>query len=156
METLAAGGRFDEPDRLTFKVIPVDALPLPRDLFRCQFADRFKALLGAHGDDSQAAATEFFSVLSKDEMAACRYHDANWQRACDRAVEIIDLLGPTPSDDDLEAVLQRSDLAEPEACALYSLLGVDGLSVNAHGYGNGQHRGCAVRFSGATHVVVVE
>jgi hypothetical protein len=153
---LAAGGRLDEPEPLTFKVIPVATLPLPRNLFRCMHADRFMSLLEAHEHDPQAAASEFFAVTSHGEMAECKYHDANWKVVCDLAVEIIEFLGSTPSDDDLEAAVDGADLPGPEAWALHSLLGADGLSVSQTGYGNGQHRGCAVRFSGATRVVVVE
>lgn len=145
----------DWSDLMEFRIILVADLPLPRNLFRCDHSERFQALIEALGDDERAAAIKFDEDLTDDERAACHYHRINWVSVADRAVEIIERLGERPNRADLRAAIGEAGLPQQETFELSGLLCAYPMSIMSDGnYRDGQHRGCALRFSGAARTVV--
>lgn len=77
--------------RPAFEAIPVTDLPLPHNPYKCQYHDRFKTMTR---DYSRAeGAREFIGSLTRDEVEACRYHDANWAAIAQESVRIVEAVG---------------------------------------------------------------
>jgi len=68
-------------------------------------------------------------------------------------VRIVEVLGVCEHDEYLEAATQ-SRLGENDRSWLESLF-FDPVDIEGGSYTNGQHRGCALRFSGAARAAVV-
>ena len=156
-QVLAAGGGFHAEPRPTYSVVNVADLPLQHGMYQCAHAQRFNDLLAAHRQNEKAAATEFFATLSDADRDACPYHLPGWKVIADRAVAIIGELGPVPSDESIEqGVWVAGSLSDSERGWLSTLFGSQALVASRHGFTNGQHRGCAIRFSGAKQIVVAD
>lgn len=154
-QVLAAGGIFDEERRYTYRVVSVESLPAPADLFRCRYADEFSQAKAAHPQDSGAAAQQFYENLTVERAAICRYHAMDWVTIANAAVEIVERLGACPDKDEIAEALRSSELPAAEQWMLESLFGSDAIALTSEGrYFNGQHRGCGLRLSGADRVVV--
>jgi hypothetical protein len=155
----AGGDLEDQIEEPIYQAIPVDALPPPHAPWKCAHAARFeamKAALGeAHVSDQELAAIgeKFIASLTADDIASCRYHAADWRSIAEESVRTLERSASTDRED-LVAQARSSTLPPTELRWLVSLF-QDPVVAHDLTYGNGQHRGCALRFSGATHAVVV-
>ncbi len=156
-QVLARGGRVRQTYRDVFEAIPVASLPPPHGPYQCQHIDRFKKLLGRSESHAKslAAGRIFMDSLTPDDLRTCRYHRANWARIADASAQIVDQL-PGAEGDDYAAAAQAWRLPAKDRKWLYSLFDDPiVLSDNRNSYVNGQHRGCALRFSRAQRAAVV-
>lgn len=151
------GGTTQELWRRVFEAVDVDTLPPPHNPSKCRYAKRFVGIdrrLAKKGPvDELAAGREFLATLSPEECAKCEYHQADWRAVADESVRIVAALGRRDEEDYLEAVAS-SALAERERDWLETLFS-DPVDIAGGSYTNGQHRGCALRFSGAQRAAVV-
>jgi hypothetical protein len=151
----------DEPesDPLTeLAVIAVADLPWPHNPFRCHWKDRFETLRDLYPAEDRERAmvgAHWFATLQPEELAACRYHQADWRRVAEVGVEILrGLDAEAVIEDALAAVEGRlGDSAEAGWCRS---LFADPIICHREPVGltDGQHRSCALRASGAAHFVV--
>ncbi len=143
--------------RPIFTAIDVNGLPPPHNPSSCHFYKRFTTIqrhLDQQGVKSELeAGRRFMATLSPQDCARCRYHQADWAAIANESVGVIQRLGPSePYDYYLEA--GRSDLGKADKEWLLTLF-KDPIDVAGGSYTNGQHRGCALRFSGARRAAVV-
>jgi hypothetical protein len=169
--TIAALGRPDHPaldlveppererdaaEDLT--VVAVADLPFAHNPFRCPHGKRYEQILATYPDSWSShapAGAQFFLSLADDDFTACEFHAADWAAVGAASVE---LLARLQRGDGREAVEQLADqllASEPERGWLVSLFR-DPIhySAGADRVGNGQHRACALRASGAPCAVV--
>ncbi|MHB1510135.1 MAG: hypothetical protein ACYCST_12225 [Acidimicrobiales bacterium] len=156
----AGGGVVEDVTRRCFEVIPVNELPPPHCPARCGHYDRFEQLSEKYSDrdgltfDAQLEiGNHFLEALTPKDLASCYFHRANWKAIADESVRIIETLGELSSDDYV-AESVRSPLNPDDREWLASLFN-DPVRVGDGSYSNGQHRGCALRFSGAERAAVV-
>ncbi|MEU0563165.1 hypothetical protein [Dactylosporangium sp. NPDC006015] len=158
---LAVGGQLQEqPPTVRFVVVPVSDLPPPRNPFQCVHHERFWTFMREHRYDHDREAPRevrehFYTTLTPNDYAACRYHTADWRRIVDEAVRIVDNLGDQPDEGTIEREINGKSRPEGEKWGLWSLLGSEGLTWSGDDFTNGQHRGCAIRASGAARIVKV-
>ena len=155
------GGRDleDEIEEPVFEAVHVDDLPPPHAPWKCAYAGRFEAMKAEFGkvefssDELAAIGERFLESLSPEDRASCRYHEGDWQVI---AQESIRILGQFPSTDrmDLTEAARASGLPANDRRWLVSLFR-DPVVAHDRSYENGQHRGCALRFSGAKQAAVV-
>jgi hypothetical protein len=152
----------DPPDEAqwepVFRVIRVDDLPWPHNPFKCSYADRFESILdGLDEGDAQSADLEqvaghrFLESLTDEQIDACERHQADWRAIADEAVLIVEAGGTS---DDFVAAVGDSPLPESDRAELGWLL-LRPIVIEGGDYTDGQHRACAIRFSGAQRVPVV-
>ncbi len=105
--------------------------------------------------DKLDVGRRFLASLTADERAQCRYHKADWRAIADASAGIVDRLSGSRNADYAEAA-HKVKLPERDRRWLLSLfvMPID-LSDGRDSYVNGQHRGCALRFSGAERAAVV-
>lgn len=158
---LALGGDpADELQEPVFEAISVDELPPPHLPFKCAFADRFEAIKakGSGEDTEQQDAVRlgelFLAGLTPDDRASCDFHAADWRSIADAGVRILET-SPSADQDGLAALARSWPLPALERRWLASLFN-EPVVVHEHSFGDGQHRGCALRFSGARQGVVVK
>ena len=151
------GGTTQDVWRRVFGVVDVADLPPPHNPSSCEHSDRFESIeerLQAKGVcDELAAGRLFLDTITPDDCASCRYHDGDWAAIADESVRIVEKLGVRHQDEYLEAAAQ-SRLGEDDRGWLESLF-FDPVDIAGGSYTNGQHRGCALRFSGASRAAVV-
>lgn len=145
------GGNAQTLYRPVLIAMSVDQLPAPHQPFRCAHGERFRAFDHQINPESTAegallAGRRFLSSLTAEDRRKCSYHCGNWKAVADASVEILaDPRAPDPK--------SYVALAHQEKRWLQSLF-KDPVTVREGQYGNGQHRGCALRFSGAKRAVV--
>jgi hypothetical protein len=156
----AGGGVMEERWRPIFEAVRVSDLPLPHNPARCQHGRRFGPILertreaGLRGFGAELEAGGLFlDSLTPADLRACRFHKADWKAIADESVRILDRLGAAEPDD-YASEASRSRLSKRDRHWLYSLFR-DPIFIGGGSYTNGQHRGCALRFSGAEHAAVV-
>lgn len=156
---LAAGGGITrEVLRDVFEPVPVGELPFPHGLYQCNLFRHFQQVSGfdetgrTHAE-AIALGKRFTLQLAEDARKSCRYHKADWRSIADASVEIITRIGPAGADLYQDASLTRG-LPPTEGRWLASLFD-NPIVISGGGYTNGQHRGCALRFSGAAAAAVV-
>jgi hypothetical protein len=151
------GGTIEEISRPIFEAVEVGSLPPPHNPSNCEnytrFADISQMLAHAGVADELAAGREFLATLTAQECAKCTYHQADWRAIADESTRIVGSLGRC-NIDDYEREVESSALKEREKGWLASLFG-DPVVIEGESYTNGQHRGCALRFSGARRAAVV-
>jgi hypothetical protein len=153
------GGQVEQCWRRVFEAVPVSSLPPPHDPSSCEHHNRFAEMTeqasrrsSAPSDDVQAGK-RFLDSLTPSDLRACRYHEGNWKAIADDSVQIINALGRRDGADYV-AEANRSHLAERDRKWLASLFS-DPVRISDGSYSSGQHRGCALRFSGAERAAVV-
>jgi hypothetical protein len=99
------------------------------------------------------AGRQFLATLTAADLRACRFHRAAWDEVADESARIIGLSRVVEVEDFIGAA-QRSSLPPQDRRWLTSLF-VDPIVLANRSYTNGQHRGCALRFSGAKQAAVV-
>jgi hypothetical protein len=154
------GGVSRETWRPIFEAVDVGDLPPPHRPFQCAHAARFETILNAgasafpdSGDAHLAAGREFLNTLTAADLAGCRYHQADWKPITNESVRIVEALG----EQDTERYVvdaNHSYLTGSDRRGLVSLL-THPIDIRGGGYTDGQHRACALRFSGAARAAVV-
>jgi hypothetical protein len=153
------GGNFEEQLRERFEPLDVGALPPPHNPSRCAFHLRFLEVARNTPDAerlwdaARLAGAAFIRSLTPADRLRCPYHGANWRRIADESVRIIEALGPRDSAEYARAAA-RSRLPTRERDWLIRLF-EDPVFVTESAFTNGQHRGCALRFSGAARAAIV-
>lgn len=152
------GGTGQESFRRIYTAVAVEKLPPPHNPSRCHYKSRYEKLrreLTTQGvEDELEAGWRFWSTLSPETCAICRYHKADWAAIAEESVRVIDERGPRDDDHDYVAAAQGSHLPKRDKEWLRSLFD-DPVVIAGGGYTNGQHRGCALHFSGAKRAAVV-
>lgn len=153
------GGVWDEAFRRVFEALPVDELPPPHNPSACAHRERFEGILvrlpatESWLDRDLEAGRLFLESLTTDDLARCHYHRDDWRAIADESVRILDACGDRADRDEYLDAVRRSPLADIEKRWLRSLFG-DPVFIGGGGYTNGQHRGCALRFSGAERAAI--
>jgi hypothetical protein len=139
-------------------VIAVADLPFPHNPSECHWKERFeqlRELYPAEDRERQVVGAHWSTTLAPEDLAACRYHAADWRRIADTGVEILRGLGGEATiGDALEAVsAMLGDTPEADWCRS---LFADPIVCHREppGLSDGQHRSCALRMSGAELCVV--
>jgi hypothetical protein len=151
-----------------FSVVNVRDLPPPHHPFKCVWVGRFRAIEqrlqpvtdGESDHDRElAAGREFLGTLSAWDRWLCSlchpYHRPNWAAIADESVRILEELGGGQEFETYVAAARRSGLREPERDWLEGLFFPEPIWIIGDHYEYGQHRGCALRFSGAKSVAAV-
>lgn len=147
------GAEIKSIRRQVFEAIPVTDLPSPYNPFRCMYRDRFDS-------SQQAAGQAFLESLTADEVRACWYHMADWAAIADESVRIVDKVGRLKPEGQYLREARQSNLSDGDQSWdsdlrwLISLF-EQPIIIAGGGYTDGQHRACALRFSGAPRAVVV-
>jgi len=154
------GGVNVEVRRPIFEAVPVSDLPPPQNLFRCQHAGRFRDIVDRMSvpsvsgiDGALEVGQVFFETLTPADIEACPRHAGQWKAIADESVRIIEALGRQDANAYV-AEARRSLLPETDRNWLVSLFD-DPVVVRGRSYTNGQHRACALRFSGAYQAAIV-
>lgn len=157
---VALGGDLqDEIYEPVYQTIAVGDLPPPHLPFRCAFAGRFQEMKDQLGDreltnaEIVALGNRFLASLTAEDREACSFHAADWRSIADESVRIYES-SSSRTPEALAATAATSGLPPAERRWLASLFRTP-VVVHEHSYGDGQHRGCALRFGGASHAVVV-
>jgi len=146
----AGGGVFEPIYWRVFAPVPVDQIPVPHNPSNCEHYERFKAFKSS-GSDS--AGEQFIGSLTPDDRHACRYHQADWRWIADESVRIIAELGHAEVGDYIDAVDQMEGFDEKHLWL--RTLFHDPVDIAGGEFTNGQHRACALRFSGARSAAMV-
>jgi hypothetical protein len=151
------GGTTQDVWRRVFGVVEVADLPPPHNPSSCEHSDRYEDIreqVRADGvDDELTAGVRFLDTITPEDCVRCRYHDGDWATIANESVRIVEELGVCDQDKYLEAAAQ-SELEGDDRSWLESLF-FDPVDIAGGSYTNGQHRGCALRFSGASRAAVV-
>ena len=154
------GGTTEEIVRDIFEAVSVTRLPPPHNPAQCKHRDRFAPISAQHQaagkdwfDADLEAGCAFLATLTPGDLRTCTYHQANWKAIAGASVRILENLGPREPKDYLAAA-ERIRLRRRDRPWLFSLFR-DPIIIVSSSYTNGQHRGCALRFSGAERAVVV-
>ena len=157
---MAGGGVWQKIYQPIFKAVPTRDIPVPHCPSRCRYFNRFQEIearlrdeLVDHEECERQAGKEFLDSLSPSDRRHCGFHHARWNQIADESVRIIEELGPAESEIYLEEA-SHSKLQEVDRGWLDSLF-VDPIDIAGGSFTNGQHRGCALRFSGAERVALV-
>jgi hypothetical protein len=153
------GGVHREIWQPIFEAVSVAEFPPPHSPANCRYIDRFRQIAasieaevaGGSHDDLEAGRC-FLATLSPEDRASCRYHRANWKAIADESVRILEQLGRCDPEDYI-AQAERSHLSEDDRRWLVKLF-MDSIRIRNKRYSNGQHRACALRFSGANRAVI--
>jgi hypothetical protein len=107
-----------------------------------------------HLDDGEAQAVMRSMVLglTPTEVAACAYHEPDWQRAADTAVALVERTGELTFQDLDEAGRSTDDKTR---WAFYSLKFDPIIWHGGDGLVNGQHRVCAMKLAGVSRCPIV-
>lgn len=156
------GGLYKNIYRDIFEAMDAKDLPSFHNAFSCTHSRRFKRMIeDAKGLDNQPltfegwlrVGREFTESLTKEDMDSCYYHQADWKAIADESVRIITESGQQDASVYKRAARQ-SQLQGRDRRWLESLFD-DPIKVYERAYHDGQHRGCALRFSGADRAAVV-
>jgi len=158
-DVVALGGdALDEVEEPVFKAARVAELPPPHNPFKCAFATRFAEMQRELGPQEPtdaellALGERFLASLTDEDSKTCPFHDADWRSIAEESVRILGA-STARSADDLAEAARTSALPSQEKRWLESLVRVP-VTVGGQAYEDGQHRGCALRFSGASHALV--
>lgn len=154
---LTLGGRTRISDRDVWEAVAVTSLPPPHEPFKCQHSGRLKQLLGTSKkiEGHLNAGRRFIASLTPADREQCSYHNGDWASIADASARIIDLHGGTNEPGYILAV-ERSRLPARDRRWLASLFHHPiQLGEGGNSYINGQHRSCALRFSGAQRAAVI-
>ena len=159
-----AGIKSQSIRRQVFEAVRVTDLPPPHNPFRCMHRDRFEGMRreasssGRHGE--QEVGREFIASLAPDDVRACWFHQADWAAIAHESVRIVETVGRLkPERDYLKEAWRSNTSGQDQGWGsdfrwLLSLF-EQPIIIAGGGYTDGQHRGCALRFSGAPRAAVV-
>jgi hypothetical protein len=154
------GGVYEEVFGEIFEAVPVARLPPPHNPARCLHHERFERL-EREGSGVRAASHEaalqvgeiFLATLAPNDIRACPYHKAGWRAIADESLRIIEAFGPSDTERYFAEAL-KAPFNDRDKGWLTSLFD-DPIFIGGGSYRDGQHRGCALRFSGADRAAVV-
>jgi len=93
--------------------------------------------------------------MTRERAQSCFYHrDLDWVGIAAKAVELVEQLGESPEPRRLDKAINSTELSDGEIGMLHSLFWDSIVVGSERRYTNGQHRGCALRLSGAKRTVV--
>ncbi len=154
------GGTTQGRRRPIFEALAVSDLPPPHRLFRCLHAARFDSLAARTSAASVSGITPgvdigqlFLDSLTPADIKACPRHAGGWKSIADESVRIIETNAGGDSADYV-AEARRGHLPHDDLAWLVSLFR-DPVDISGRAYIDGQHRACALRFSGAERAAVV-
>lgn len=139
------------------RLLPVRRLPMPHNPSGCYFADRFDHK--AEHSKSGSGGVKFLRRLrwmGARKRSACPYHaQVDWKQIAASAEALLAEHGPDADPQAVSASIDLLALEGNDRLWLESLF-YDPIIVplGAESYLNGQHRGCALRFSGWPVAVV--
>lgn len=141
-----------------FEAFPVADLPSFRNPFKCVHSERFKTMKAdaekeSPRYDQERVGRAFADTLTTVDAGACHYHQADWKAIADESVRIITAFGQRQATVYATAAGQ-SPLPPEDRRWLWSLFDTP-IHIDDGSYADGQHRACALRFSGATAAAVV-
>ncbi len=148
------GGVWDEAYLPIFEAVPVHELPPPHLPYSCEHHDRFEAILEETPESDEwmtrnlEAGRRFLSSLTPGDRARCRYHKDNWLAIADESVRVLREVGERAETDAYIAAARGSKLGNKDEEWLISLFSSP-ILIGGGSFTNGQHRACALRFSGA-------
>ncbi len=147
-EVVNLGGERRSVRRDAWEVIEVASLPPPHLPFKCRHKDRFDKFLGSERtiEAHLLAGRRFLESLTDADRQQCPYHQADWAAIADASAEIVEL----DRHGDAADFIARS-----KRCLVDLFDEPIVLRDNRSKYVNGQHRGCALGFSGAARVALV-
>jgi len=152
------GGNWQEHIRPLFEAFPVDQLPVPHNPAGCAHIDRFRRIRASvapeldRSEADQLVGRRFLESLSDADRARCWRHDADWSSIANASVEILNRLGRCDPEEYADAA-ESMGLEDQDERWLVSLF-ADPIFIGGGGYTNGQHRACALRFSGAARAAI--
>lgn len=153
------GGNLEERLRDVFEAVPVEELPPPHNPFNCTYRARFDRILSALDSPSvsdlarrQEAGRRFVATLTPSDILACPRHRGQWRAIADESAAIVQRLGQQHPETYV-ATASQSTLGTADRGRLASLFSVP-IVVRDGSFIDGQHRGCAARFSGADRVAI--
>jgi hypothetical protein len=138
-------------------IVAVADLPWPHEPSVCRWKPRFDQILEQYPvkRDRAAVGAHWFLTLSEEDCSGCSYHQADWEQIAGTSVEVFRSLDSEAELDDAVAAVEEAlgDSVEGSWCRS---LFVDPISwyPGERSVGNGQHRSCALRASGAPLCVV--
>lgn len=153
------GGVWQEEFQRVFEALPVQELPPPHNPSECAQRERFERILAempANDGPMQRdleAGKAFLASLTPGDLARCRYHRADWRAVAEESVHILEACGDRAETGEYLDAASRSSLPKTEKGWLSSLF-ADAVFIGGGSYTNGQHRGCALRFSGADRAAI--
>jgi hypothetical protein len=154
------GSETEYVRRQVFEAVPVTELPYPFNPYQCKHYDRFRAIENEAtapsrwDHDRDEVSREFISSLATDDVNACWYHKANWAAIADESIRVVEVVGKLKPDGYYKEEARKSALGKEDLKWLVSLF-EHPVIISGGGYTDGQHRGCALRFSGASQAAVV-
>ena len=152
-QVLATGGGVYQPIHWpVYGAVPVEEIPVPHNPSRCEHYERFRAL-ETLGEEDERVGRKFLESLTEADRKACRFHEANWRWIADESVRIVRGLRHVDPSAYVDAV-DRTRRHRKDRSWLRSLFD-DPIFIGGGGFTNGQHRACALRFSGASHAAMV-
>lgn len=152
------GGNWEEHSRPVFEALPVEELPMPHNPAGCDHYDRYLRIRASISPDlprdevDQQAGRDFLDSLDARDRARCWRHDGDWRSIADASAIIVDRLGRSDPDHYIEAA-KAMKLKKKDRRWLVSLF-FDPIFIGGGSYTNGQHRACALRFSGAPRAAI--
>lgn len=138
-------------------MIDVHSLPPPHLPFKCRHKDRFQTIVGSEKtiEAHLVAGRRFLESLTDADRQLCPYHRADWAAVADASAQIV-ASAPNGDAADFIARAKRQRLRAGDRRRLVDLFDEPiALSEDRIRYLNGQHRGCALRFSAAARVAVL-
>lgn len=148
----AGGGVFQSTYWHIYKAVPVEEIPVPHNPSGCAHYERFR-MLGSDGKEGESVGRRFLETLTEADRGKCRFHEADWRWIAEQSVRIITELGHVESGKYVDAV-DRIKRRRKDRSWLRSLF-FDPIVIAGGSFSNGQHRACALRFSGASHAAMV-
>lgn len=153
------GGRWEDIWRPVFEAFPLAELPPPHNPAKCEHVDRFHQIeeevkdeSGSRELDQIEAGRQFLATLSSADLESCPYHQADWKGIAEESVRILERLGRCDPGEYVDEV-DQSRLNETD-CFWLATLFSEPIFIGGGSYTNGQHRGCALRFSGADRAAI--
>jgi hypothetical protein len=107
---------------------------------------------GRWGNELEAG-TRFLASLRPEDLRSCPYHNLGWKRIADASALILQSMGRRDPDAYV-AEAKKTRFRARDKDGLISLFD-DPVTIEGGRYVNGQHRSCALRFSGAERAAVV-
>ncbi len=152
----------EEPERYLLEemqAVSVADLPWPHNPSRCAHFDRFnevQQLYDGKFDRHVPAGAHFFLTLAEDDLAACRYHQHDWQAIAAASVTLLDRLPYNADRDTIIAAASNLLPSGPDRDELIYLFSDPiAWAAGESSITNGQHRTCALKASGASKCAVM-
>ena len=131
-----------------WRVVAVEDLPYPHDLFKCAWRDIHRAAIAAHEagpDGRQRAFDAFLSEIGDEGVARCPYHEIDWALAADFVCN--QFSGGVYDSERIDKAAQAAGLDDKQREGIWEFF-KEPVWISGRQLGNGQHRSCAMRASG--------